>query len=418
MTYTYWQIERYERTGDNVWSSTASNITDLYDPVVRMSIGEGKDTFEFKLQNFAGEWDGQSIDGGSGFNVGDKIKVYYKVNSSSVDSSDLLLQGIVTDIPYEVDGKNNFIRIKGNNYSETLMSALVFYAPPTGGLPLNEYLESALNSIALFNDDFKVTWNAGNPSVRSNGSAFANITEKWFYKSALKLIEAYSGEEKTGDGNYYWFVDEDNSLVWRRKTDSVDFNFNTSSNEYKALKVKKDTKGIVNFVIAKGGVDVRGDSVTVKRDDPVSRAKHGFKYKLLTLDAETSQKMQDQDKLAAGIDADEPISSSNYPAVTGWVSEITNTTVASSSWSDYADNFREEIKYRLTEDAKAYILQHRYGKLQVELEFTNGKGWGLGNVVRVTIPEITATNKPMRVVDIEYTEDSERYVLEEDEGTI
>lgn len=418
MVYSFWKIERYERTGDSVWSSTAEEITDCYDPVIRMSLGDGRDTFEFKLQNFNGEWNGQSIEGGSGFNIDDKIKVYYKINTSSVDSSDLLMQGIVTDIPYEVTGKQDFVRIKGNNYSETLMTALVFYTPPSAGQELYTFLAGAINSVALFNQDFKVTWSSLNPSTKRDGvTAFPSIYDKWFYKSALKLMEDYSTDSKTSDGNYYWYVNENNEVVWRPRTSQVDYSFNTSTAEYKALKVKKDTKGIVNFVIAKGGTDPNSNSITVKRDDMVSRAKHGFKYKLLTFDATTSNQMKDLDQQVVGTPS-EPLSPSNYPSVSGWISEVTGSSVASGSWSDYIDNFREEVKSRLNSRAKSYIDEHKNGKLQVELEFTNGKGWGLGDVVSVTISEINAVNKPMRVKDVEYTMDSERFVLEEDEGTL
>lgn len=418
MVYTTWKFERYARTGDSVWSSTAVDITDAYDPVVRMAIGEGRDTFEFKLQNFNGEWS-------NGWVIGDKLKIYYKVNSSSIESSDLLLQGIVVDIPFDVTGKQDFLRIKGNNYTETLMNALVFYDPGNSGQPIPGFLEGAINSIGLFNDDFKITWNASNPSVKSTGDAFPTIYDKWFYKSALKLLENYSNNSETDDGNYYWYINESNELVWRRKTDSANFTFNTAINDYKGLKIKKDTKGIVNFIIAKGGIDPSGDAITVKRDDPVSRAKHGFKYKLITLSATAENDLIQQDKKALGNNT--PISPSNYPSTTGWVATATldsgptmtpGSTVTVSSWTEYINAYRTEIKYRLGKQSKEYMDAHKYGKLQVELEFANGKGWGLGDVVQVTIPEIDADSKPMRVADIEYTMNSERYVLEEDEGTI
>lgn len=429
MVYSYWVIEREERLGDGVWSSTVETLSDVFDPVIRTNLGDGKDTFEFKLSNFDDRYSGQSLEGGNGFNIGDKITIYYAVNKNSVVSSDLLMTGIINDIPYDVDATKNFIRVKGNNYSESLMNALVFYTPSGSGDKLNDFLEGAINSIGLFHKDFKVVWDDDNPDKKRDGvTDFPVVYDKWFYKSALKLIEEYSADNATEDGNYYWYVSRDNKLVWRPKTNEVSSSFDSSVDEYKALKVKKDLKGVVNFVIAKGGVDPKGKAISVKWDDLTSRSKHGFKYKLITLSATKDNDLTEQDYFyGAGLDTNEQISSSNYPTTTGWEATTTRTSspamtpgskVSCSSWGDYVTAYRDEIKARLRSQAQDYVNAHRFGKLQVELEFVNGKGWGIGDVVSISLPEINAVKKLMRVSSAEYTKESERFVLEEDEGTL
>jgi hypothetical protein len=44
--------------------------------------------------------------------------------------------------------------------------------------------------------------------------------------------------------------------------------------------------------------------------------------------------------------------------------------------------------------------------------------WGLGDVVKVTIPELSNTAKSLRIKEIQFTEDSDTYSLEEDVGSI
>lgn len=421
MTFTYWKVERYPKT-DTSWSSTAIDIPDFYEPRITISYGEGKDTFEFKLQNFNGEWDNV-------WSVGDKVYVYYKANSSSLDSSDLRMIGVVTDLPNEHDGTKNFIRVVCRNFSETLMNALVFYDPSATGDTVPQYIEQALNSVGNFNQKFKVGWASTNPSVKRDGvTAFPTIYEPWFYKTALKLLEQYSQDSYTQDGNYYWYINTDNELVWLPRTDAVDYVFNSNSDIYKAMKIKKDTSKVVNFIIAKGGLDPKGNSITAYVPEPVSMGKHGFKFKLITLSATDENNLLQLDNSAAGVTSGEPITPSNYPSTTGWVATVTDYTgsptitagsrVNCSSWNEYVDAFRAEIKYRLKNQAKDYLAEYKYGKLMLDIEFSAGKGWDVGNIISVTIPEIGAENNKMRVKKIDFTPDGEVYTLEEDEGTV
>ena len=75
--YSYWKVERYALNSvTGTHSSTVTDtIDDIYDPIVRMTLGEGKDSFEFKLNNFDSTYDDY-------FTVGDKFVIYYKVENN------------------------------------------------------------------------------------------------------------------------------------------------------------------------------------------------------------------------------------------------------------------------------------------------------------------------------------------------
>jgi len=366
-----------------------------------MSLGDGKDTFSFKMTNHNGALD-------SYWNMGDKVTIYYTTNTSTITSDHIIMRGIVTNVPGEKKGNSDFIRVEGANYTESLMSALAFYHPPSA-VTVDSFLAAIVNSVAIYNDNFKVEWHSSNPTKKIDGATnFPTTEEKWNYKSVLKALEKYSGDSQTQDGNYYYYIDSDNKLVWAPKTDSIDYDFDDSTDSHTSLKTKNDTKGVVNFIIAKGGLDPAGNTITVRRDNAISRAKHGFKYKLLVSEKNQAKNLYEED---FPPNSNTSYTSASYPFTAAWGESVTST-------SDYIDKFRIEIKQRLKDEADAYILEHKYGKLMTEISFSPGKGWSIGDVISTTIPSIDKVSNPMRVKESEYTNTGERFTLIEDEGTI
>jgi len=64
--YVTWKINRYGRITDSSWETSPTEITSFHDPVVRTSIGEGRDTFAFRQTNVDDTLD-------SYWNIGDKV---------------------------------------------------------------------------------------------------------------------------------------------------------------------------------------------------------------------------------------------------------------------------------------------------------------------------------------------------------
>lgn len=399
MVYNTWKIERYAKDQySDTWSDTAVEITSFFDPIVRASLGDGKDTFSFKMTNFNGELDNY-------WRLGDKVVIYHAVNTSTITSTDVIMNGIVTNLPNEESSNQNMIRVEGNNYSETLMNALAFY-DPNMDVAIDVFLQGIVNSVATMNDNFKVTWDATNPTTKRDGSAFPTTNEKWFYKSVTKALERYSADSRTEDGNYYWYVTVDNKLSWKPKTDDVVSTFDKSTDNYLSFKTKNDTQGVVNFVIAKGGTDPKGKPVTTRYDDPISRAKNGFKYYLLISNVPYFSDLMQLN----GVDND-TYKTTTYPFTTSWGVEVTSP-------DDFVEKLRAEVTTKLRKEASDFVNARKYGKLMVDLEFINGKGWSIGDVISVTIPALGFVAKPMRVQESEISNSGERYTLIEDKGSI
>ena len=411
--YTTWKIERYA-FANNTWSGTPDVLTTYQDPQVSSKVGDSVDTFSFKVHNFNNEFDNY-------FKVSDKILISRVVNSSTLAGSDLLVTGIIKALPNDESGTQDLIRVEGVNFSETLARALVFV--DGNSLTIPNFIKQAINHVGAYNDNFKVTWHPDNPTVKTDGSAFPVVTERWYNKSLLKLIEKYSSKTATEDTNYYWYIDNDNRLVWRARQATVSNSFNVATDKYKSIKTKKDTKDVYNFVIMKGGTTPGGTAISTRVVNNVSMAKHGFKPYIIVSNAGYAKTLISGD---LGVDATSSYPSS-YPFTTTWVSSITSadapsctkdSTITINSNGEYNTAIKREAKFLLEEEATRFLDVRGKGKLMCEITFQAGKGWAIGDVINVTIPSIGKLNNPMRVSEAQYHTDTDTYTLIEDEGTI
>ena len=191
MSYVTWQITHYP-FANNTWGS-GTVLTKYYDPSIILSLGEQKDTFSFKVTNFNKNWSRY-------FNLNDKVEIRRVINSDVTTSGDIILLGTVNAAPYDDSFTDTVIRVEGNNYSETLASALVFVDATS--LTITDAIQLALSSVSNYNSNFAITWDGSNPSVKSTGAAFPVIGEKIFYKPLSYLLDQWSKSEKTGDGDY------------------------------------------------------------------------------------------------------------------------------------------------------------------------------------------------------------------------
>ena len=190
MVYSNFKIEWYPYS-NNTWSETPTEITKFFDPIIREGIGTKRDTFSFKIQNFNNNFDNI-------FGASDKIVLYYGVNTNSLDSNNVVMNGILTDIPL-TKSNVNILNLKVNNYSETLMNAIAFV--DGAGLTVPQFIEQSISHVGNYNQNFKVTWSLSNPTVKQDLTPFPAVTEKWYNKSLLKLLEKYIASNMTEDGN-------------------------------------------------------------------------------------------------------------------------------------------------------------------------------------------------------------------------
>lgn len=424
MSFVTWKLVHtpyqagYDSSGDS-----DTDITDSFKHSYTTAIGDSRDTFSFKLLNSYGKYSNK-------INPRDRIIIYRAVDSLTVNTdTDLLAVCTVTDIPEKVSSTNRELSIKGYNYSETVLNAIIFTDPLSSNQTIPEALESGLLFMqSNINSNF-VVWSDTNPTVTSSGAPFPEIEERFYYKPYRQLIEKYSSSNYTEDGRYYWYINRNNELIWRKEENksSYDFNYETNT-DFFSYEVSKDTKDIINSVIIKGGISPRGKSVSKKVDNYSSQSKHGQRTKYVVEDRNFIGFVNEQDILNLGGDPSDgtlpsSIAGFSYPSTNfTWLRYTEFTSITSDK--DYDNKLRDYVQESfLAKTGNEIIRFNANGKLNITIGFQAGRVfWGLGDVISVTAPNISGeegvtVTKNLRVKEIRYVDSSEFYVLEEDIGT-
>jgi hypothetical protein len=407
--YCTWQVKRFAYDVDlRDWEADGTVIDEAYDIRVTRELGAGRDGFEFKVSNASGTYTNY-------FQPNDKIEIRRAVNSNTFVDSDLLMIGSINNTPSDLMFNNSVLRVEGNNFSKTIMEALVFIDP--AGLTIPETIKAALEHVQAYNQNFKVVWHPDNPALRTDGTAFPTVNDRFYNKPLLEILEKYSTEDATEDEvSYYWYVDNNNQLVWRPEETSVSQTFNINTNDYVGLSLDKDTSDVVNYVIAKAGVDPRGKAIQDRYYDLASMAKHGPKYHIITQTNNHAGSLfkDDMTKLGIGDDASGLPSDAGaiYPFTTSWGESVSDD-------DDYVEKLRAEAKRLARLEAQNLVKFRQNGKQEINVDFMPGKaGWELGENIQCTIPHLSDSAVTLRVIGVVIDEMNEAYELEEDKGTV
>lgn len=432
MSYITWKIERTPSLEDSGWDDgNEQEITNFKDIVLNTAIGDNRDSFQFNVKNFNDTYSNV-------FSSNDKITIYRVVNSDTATTDDILMVGTVKKVPSESDSKKNTLRVSGYNFSESVMSAIVF-VDFSAGLTIPQAIQAAINNAGDTNPNFKVTWNSSNPTVKQDGSVFPTVYDKWFNKPLRSIIEKYSANAKTNDGDYFWYVNNNNEFIWRAKGNTSSGTFNDLVDNARIIKTDKNIDDVKNFFILKGGYGPNNKQIQTKSVDWSSVAKHGMKYKLIPSEVNTAKNLVGVDIIKSyGTDQ----SPDGYPSLatsftTAWTSNFTYTTKQynisvvpgstvtinegseESNKKAYAELIKEEITQRLLQEGEDLKRLYALGKREIDLQFRAGeKDWQLGSLIDVTLKEYGTGVVKMRVKEIQYTTTTDLFSLEEDEGTL
>lgn len=433
MAYVNWKIEHAPYNGTTgTWGST-TEITGFFDVVINTNLGDAKDTFQFSLSNSHGKWN-------NFFNVQDKITIYRKSDTTSgFTSTDVVMIGALKDVPTSKSGLTSVLKLSGYNFSEAILGAIVFTDPQTSGYTIPYAIKQALDNASGINSKFAVSWKNTNPLVKTDGTAFPVVNEKFFYKPIWQIVEKYSTKQATGDiGPYKWFVNNANEFVWVGPNYGTSYTFNTTTDLFTDLKTARDIKEVRNYFILKGGRDPADKPIQIPYANWVSVAKHGIRYYYYvesTVNAESLNKA-DLNK-SYGTDVSKQVTKfPTFPFTTSWVSATTETVEsitmtngspvtipdsgnATTNQQRYTAVLRAHVKAYLKQVGQRLSEMLGLGKLKIDIEVPVGTySWQIGDRISVTIPELNYTNKELKVCEIELKSDFDTYSLEEVIGTI
>ena len=397
MSIVNWKLVHYPRIDTKNWDSGVT-LTKYRGVQLVMSIGKGKDSFSFKINN-----DAYTI------NEEDKIDIFRRSDNDAFTNDDLLMSGVVRVAAPLKSGATKTTTITGYNYSDSVMSGLVFV--DATNLKVNEMLQQAVNSLQLNNDAFTVTWNSANRSTTTGGSDFPICNERIFNRPFAQVLDSYSASDKTGDVNYYWFVNKDNELTWSPINDAVAETFDEEDDPHRSLKNEKDVNDVKNYVIIKGGNDAKGRVLQNRAADYPSITKHGFKYHFLANENATTDSVQEIDKLAAGVD---DMKDASYPFAPYW---FDGATV--SGFNDYNTELRAYLRALLKSIGKSFIEFRKNGKLKIVIQMKpQYNNFRQGNMVQCSFLDASLGIKNLRVEEVNYTTTNDAIAFVEDIGTL
>jgi len=430
MVYTKWKLEHTPFREGSYQTGDTSDITSFFDPVLESNLGEGRDMFKFKVQNNRGQYN-------NFFRTKDKITVYRKVNSSSFTSDDIVMVAAVEKVPYKNASNINVMNVDCYNYSESVMGAIVFVDANT--LSADEAIQTALAQINTLDTNFSVIWDTD----PSQGSTTQLVGKRYFYKTALSMIEELSQDKYTGDGRYFWYINNENKFIWKKDSAYNTGEFDSLTTPYRAMGTKIDTAKIINYIISKGGILPDGRQVQDYIPDFASIARNGYKYHI-----ETSHTTKVSELVKEDLDAEVTATTDGYPDLTGsftsqwdWTGEdgkeiegvtlTANSTVTINLGSESANKiaYNEILKAQvivfLRKEANELLAVRSKGKFILEIETLPGQEtWGLGDSISCTVPEIfqddegNTASKNLRVQEYQLTTDSDIIELEEDTGSV
>lgn len=420
MSFATWKLEHTPFDSEDNSYGTKVTLSDYFNPILNMKIGDGKDSFKLEVTNYNNKYD-------NSFNPNDMLLLSRNVNSTSIDTSDILINGALRDVPEEVTSSKSNVKMQGYNYSETIMNVLIPVLDATDLDPA-ETIQQGLLWSGNHNNNFKVDWNALNPTskysssgVKNTGGFYSSVGKIFYYKTLKTIIEELSKEEFTEDGKYYWFVDENNTLVWDKRLDNTKYTFDDTTSNFKSLKVSKDLKDVKNYIIMKGGRDAKHSPISFPAIDYSSVSKHGFKYFVHISSTTIAGNLIDVDiKAAMGEEKSyeefkEWFLTNNYTPP--W--EIDGSTTNYTTFDGYNSGLRAHIKQELQREGDEMLRTTAFGTLMVTIDRSPLSGlWILGSVVSCAISNLDVSPKAMRIEEVQYTSVLDTYILKEDKGTI
>lgn len=411
--YIEWRIERTPYEGNVYKTADTEVINGFYSPSVRVALGSQKDSFQFILSNNNDIWSGH-------FNNMDKIKIYRKKNSTSFVDDDLLMIGVIDSIQENRTSKGASITIKGYNYTEAVLNALITVDPATLTIPYA--LKAGLEAIKGDSPTtFPIEWDTSNPMLKQDGTAFPVVGDQWFNTTFISKLETYSQNNKTEDGRYMYWVDENNKFIWRPRTTSVDYSFDQTVDKFLSVKPTIDKTEIINWVQMQGGNDPKGSPIDEEVVDEASKAKYGVKYDFNTSEASYASTLNAQDIFdIGGTDFDgtlpSDVSGFSYPHSFAWQ---TDGSVCTSA-SDYINKFRLYVKAYLKIRGEAIIAIGKGGKQKLDYTLNaEERDWGIGDNVSIAyFNKGVLDGKILRVNSIQYTTTTDVFQLKEDTGSV
>lgn len=350
------------------WNETSQTwdsgivVTYAYDIKANQSLGEMNDTWSFKISNVRNIYSDY-------FTPMDRVEIYELINGASIASSNMIMNGLLKTVTEDITENGKTLRIEGKSFGEMATNAIVFFNTPVShSLNVFQFIEGCLESIKLFDSKFGIT-GINYPTLKTSGGAFPILRGgqqiKEFNKSFAYIMKTYLIPDNTGDGLYYWYVDNNKILQIKPRLGTLIKTTWSEGVDFKTARFRRNTEDIKNFIVVKCGLDKNNDPITTRYDDAASRAKYGFKYYMI-VDMSISSKV-----IAA------------YP-----------------SWTN--DQVRTEAIAQGKEAGRTFANAHNKGLIELSVTMAPTVSYQVGDLIRINAPSYNLSNYSMRIKSIDW----------------
>jgi len=406
------EVRRFAKTGEQTWSSSFSTFDST-----SLDMSEGletnKDMFRITFQN-----QNKSLTGL--INVDDRIQIYLFTGASAT-SNDLVLDGLVTEVDHEISSTNRRLLVRGSNRTQELLSSLVLINETNETKDSSTIVEEVLNQVNNNNqsitgdirfisfDDTSVA------QTKEDASAFPNKVFVINYKPAYDAILQISDDEFTADGQYIFWIDQNNKFFWKKKTGIV-FGGNTITEgiDAETISVQKGKFNVFNSIIMNTGKDAYGNGNHILQINTVSILDIGAKWKFLdrsTISANLLIAEKNANASSFTQDASGNFTNDNFPISFNynmqfqWDSDgdgIVDTNIVSND-GEFNAAIRDQAKRLGRQAAQTFLQLHGDVVIRANAQVNGTLSFFKGAVIRLTSATAGIADKELRVNDVSHT---------------
>jgi len=365
------RIEHYSKNVDGSYKSVPTILSDVVSLSVGLQLGEAADSFSFNLVNIDDyQFKLLSID--------DRVKIYGIVDSVET----LLLDGIIQSKNNNSSLGSKIVSVTGLNLLEKMFNALVTTTGESVPKPASFWIKNIIDQVNEFN-------NLGNTSrkILYTDSTIRTTTEKVSYRKgfekAFKLIEELSNNDYTQDGQYYYYLDENNYFYWQPLRTVVSKTLSVGE-EIVSHRTEKGMYDIVNYIILNCGKSPYGATILQFGYDDESIAKFGWKVKLVTRESIGNEMLNKDRRSKPNLWDDDSNFPNTYPYIPDWKDSLTGTI---NSNGDYNTEFVEAAQRQGLIDINGLLEKTTGCTYKVRTKVQPSFDYVLGELCTLTIPD-------------------------------
>jgi|GEM_PF-3279001 len=277
--------QRYKIVHTDRTDDSSVNLIEIFDFDIEEGIEASMDSFQFRIM--IGVKPTRTIE------VNDEIDIY--IGEGSSDPSTLIINGIVTELFYDMDVAGIVLTVRGVNRVERLL----FSPRPalydkdfsytdandvarTGWDAIITHLIDKANEFKPENDATLITYDT--TSVPQLGDLENDYHSDW--RSIYEHIETLTTADWTPNGQTYMIELDNTNKLHLRSKDSPDYSdvvgtIDLDGADVISAKITYGLFDVINAVLLNCGKDANGNSILVTKWDVTSMGEYGAKFKYI-----------------------------------------------------------------------------------------------------------------------------------------